>query len=31
MPAVPSALYMADGEVITSTFSTLSEGNCFSA
>ena len=31
IPAVPSALYLADGDVITSTFSTLSEGNCFNA
>ena len=31
IPAVPSALYLAEGEVITSTFSTLSDGNCFSA
>jgi hypothetical protein len=31
IPAVPSALYLADGEVITSTFSTLSDGNCLSA
>ena len=31
MPAVPSALYLAEGDVITSTFSTLSEGNCFNA
>ena len=31
IPAVPSASYLADGEVMISTFSTLSDGNCFSA
>ncbi len=31
IPAVPSASYRADGEVITSTFSIDSAGNCLSA
>ena len=31
IPAVPSESYLAEGEVITSTLSIASEGNCFNA
>ena len=31
IPAVPSESYLAEGDVMTSTFSIASDGNCFRA